>query len=59
MCKGDVSITTFGWRRGYPTAKVTSEHECVNWGALAEWAGKRFVDLSDMGVLTEKPGSAG
>ena len=48
MCRGDVSITTFGWRGGRPTAKVNSEHECINWETLAEWAGERSVDLLDV-----------
>ena len=58
LCRGDVSITTFGWRGGLPTAKFSSEHECINWEALAGWAGKRSVDLLDYGILTKSPRNA-
>ena len=55
MCRGDPSITTFGWRDGKPTAHVDSDHECVNWARLSSWAESRSIDMYDASIL-EKEG---
>ena len=51
MCRGDPSITTFGWRDGKATAHVYSVHECVNWDSISSWAKGRAVDMLDPNVL--------
>lgn len=54
MCRGDPSITTFGWRDGRPTAHVYSDHECVDWDSISSWAEGRVVDMFDPNVLEHR-----
>lgn len=54
MCRGDTTISTFRWADGYPYSTVYSEHECVNWDLLDEWARKNMVDMSDYSALDVK-----
>ena len=51
MCRGDPSITTFGWRDGKPTAHVESDHQCVQWDRLSSWAESRSVNIFDPNIL--------
>jgi hypothetical protein len=53
MCRGDVTLGTFYWRDtdGYPTSRVYTDNECVDWQALDTWARKRMVDMSDYSIL--------
>ncbi|KAJ4305492.1 hypothetical protein N0V90_001023 [Kalmusia sp. IMI 367209] len=53
MCRGDVTLGTFYWRDtdGYPTSRVYTDNECVDWTALDTWARKRMVDMSDRSIL--------
>lgn len=51
MCRGDTTLSTFRWADGKPFSTRYSDHECVNWEMLDEWARGRMVDMSDYGIL--------
>lgn len=51
MCRGDVSMATFLWHDGKPFSKVHSDHECVDWNRLRQWAESRAVNMSDSLIL--------
>ena len=61
MCKPDLSFVTFSWinetaqhedqSSRYPTQKDNSQHECVNWQRLKDWAGARTIDLYQTELL--------
>ncbi|KAE8134697.1 hypothetical protein BDV38DRAFT_285646 [Aspergillus pseudotamarii] len=53
MCRGDTTLATFRWVDGLPYSRVYSDHECVNWEALDQWARSRMVDMSDYGMLVQ------
>lgn len=53
ICRGDTTLATFRWVDGLPYSRVYSDHECVNWGALDQWARSRMVDMSDYGMLVQ------
>ena len=52
-CKGDTALTTFRWIEAdpRPAAVFESQHQCVNWEKLFEWARQRYVDKDEMGAL--------
>lgn len=54
ICRGDPSITTFGWRDGRPTAHVKSDHQCIKWEKLSSWAESRSVDMFDPNLLQQE-----
>ncbi|KAF2725971.1 hypothetical protein K431DRAFT_280701, partial [Polychaeton citri CBS 116435] len=51
----DFNIQTIRTMRWHPhsilPSPVDHEHECINWEAIDEWAGERFVDTSIPGLL--------
>lgn len=51
MCRGDISLTAFFYRRHQRTAKLLAEHECVNWKRLEKWNDERAIDLSIPGLV--------
>ena len=51
MCRGDATISTFGWGAELVYSTVYSDHECVNWASFDGWARSRMVDMSDYSVL--------
>ncbi|KAE8418449.1 hypothetical protein BDV36DRAFT_295093 [Aspergillus pseudocaelatus] len=53
MCRGDTTLATFRWVDGLPYSRVYSDHECVNWEALDQWARSRMVDMSDYRMLVQ------
>ncbi|CAI6312384.1 unnamed protein product [Periconia digitata] len=57
MCRGDTTMGTFYWREsdGYPTSRVYTDNECVDWTAFDTWSRKRMVDMSDRSILEDSP----
>jgi hypothetical protein len=66
MCKPDISLVTFRWINDtaqhpddpsayYPTNFDSSQHECMEWESLDNWAGNRAFDLYDVDSL-DRPG---
>jgi hypothetical protein len=53
MCRGDTTLATFRWKDGLPYSRVYSDHECVDWEALDDWARGRMVDMSDYSILKQ------
>jgi hypothetical protein len=62
MCKPDISLVTFRWINDtaqhpeqpssfYPTNFDVSEHDCMNWDILDDWAGRRAFNLYDVDSL--------
>ncbi|ETS75000.1 hypothetical protein PFICI_13484 [Pestalotiopsis fici W106-1] len=51
MCRGDVTLGTFFWRDGYPTSRVYTDNECIDWHALDTWARRRMVDMNDRSIF--------
>lgn len=62
MCKPDISLVTFRWINDtaqhpdepsvyYPTNLDSSQHECMEWESLNDWAGKRVFNLYDVDLL--------
>lgn len=52
MCHGDVGIVTYRWSNSSrkPLAAAT-QHQCVNWEALAEWTDQRTINMFKPGYL--------
>ena len=53
MCRGDVSLTTYEWLPDLqiPWAKLSYDHECINWESIQDWAKERTVDIFDPKIL--------
>jgi Mycotoxin biosynthesis protein UstYa len=51
MCRGDVTLSTFEWLEGLPFSRVYSDHQCVNWKKLDNWARGRMVNTFDLTIL--------
>ncbi|KAF2658526.1 hypothetical protein K491DRAFT_702775 [Lophiostoma macrostomum CBS 122681] len=62
MCKPDISLVTFRWINDtaqhpkqpasfYPTNFDVSEHDCMKWEILNDWAGRRVFNLYDVDLL--------
>ena len=53
MCRGDISLTTFGWDKGEPRpgAMFESPHDCINWDKLVSWSRERRLDSAAMAQL--------
>ncbi|KAK0613276.1 hypothetical protein B0T14DRAFT_556935 [Immersiella caudata] len=53
MCRADISLFTLQWSEDnlHPRADFSQEHECVDFQAVFEWAGKRRVDAGAPGLL--------
>lgn len=53
MCQGDSSLMTMKWGKSQPipVANTSSPHECVDWAALNDWAGKRWVNVDEPGLV--------
>jgi Mycotoxin biosynthesis protein UstYa len=55
MCRGDTTITTYFWRDRLPTSRSYSDHECVNWELLDNWARSRMISMDNLDILVSFP----
>ncbi|KAK4238782.1 hypothetical protein C8A03DRAFT_33178 [Achaetomium macrosporum] len=53
MCRADISLFTLQWseKTTQPRADFSQEHECVNFDAIFQWAGRHRVDAGKPGLL--------
>ena len=51
MCRGDKAFSTLRCGAGIPYSTVYSDHECVIWEDLDNWARARMVDMSNYSQL--------
>lgn len=47
MCRGDTSLATFFWNDGKPKSRNWSDHVCVDWERLYNFAMDRSVLITD------------
>lgn len=47
MCRGDTSLATFFWKDGKPKSRNWSDHVCVDWEKLYNFAMDRSVLITN------------